>query len=831
MNIITTSELVGLTRADAATLISNRIFENKLLLGQLGNIPDRFDDIFDLGEENHYALEKIRLLEIIPPSSPKFNRFEAEKIMDEHEASSAVLRLESLINEAISAKTVFYAQDVMNCPSILFSNMTSEPTNDLGTGTLRLTPYKTHSAPWYFGIDAVAANVNRNALSWVKIAYKGNCNENTSLHVSTPVFSSSISPCNVTHRDGYNILTFCCRDDILQLFEDNLTISPYKNATTKVKQHLHLKSVNGRYLRIALHPFGKDDDVCADLLYIACFADKSDCDNFIPQITTVTAPELKYYDLTDEVRQDCDERIAQKAKEIFNSPSYLLPEDVKGTCYYISSINGDDNNNGLSPETAWRTLDKLVASNGEDDCIITYEHVVKAGDAVFLERGSVFNATLKTRFTGGYAIHIVDGVDYGAYGVGEKPVITNCIDPNGCKNWTATEWENVWRCEDRIITPKVTTTLGYSDAGNIIVYKKDGSVCYGIKMLDKKPENPYNSTTDNLGLVTNGKEIFHSGGKRFSNPGCMENELEYFHDWVSGYVYMYSSLGNPGEVFDKVIITKRGAGFFDGSSSNIDNIAFKYIGTFGISVSNAMNLVITNCTFEWIGGSIQNGTTVYGGAIQNWNDCDKLHIIHCYADQMLDAAFSTQGGSDNDPCIMNDVIIRDCVATRTNSSVELWNYSVDRMLCNVIMSNNLFGYDGYHFGNRKVGKDACVLQLGIVPGQKLERVIYERNLTAFASSACYWARPILCRGDSNGTLLRDNTYLLSTKKAFMLTASDMRSDQADKTRYRVMLDKDVASSQLELGVDVGSVFNVIDGFAFDHEEEGLYLPPYMKTNQ
>ena len=65
----------------------------------------------------------------------------------------------------------------------------------------------------------------------------------------------------------------------------------------------------------------------------------------------------------------------------------------------------------------------------------------------------------------------------------------------------------------------------------------------------------------------------------------------------------------------------------------------------------------------------------------------------------------------------------------------------------------------------------------------------------------------------------------------MLTASDMRSDQADKTRYRVMLDKDVASSQLELGVDVGSVFNVIDGFAFDHEEEGLYLPPYMKTNQ
>ena len=95
MNIITPAELVGLTKLQAADLISNRIFENKLLLGQLCNIPDRFDEIFDSGEENHYALEKIRLLEIIAPSNTKLNRFEPDKIMDEREASSAVLRLES----------------------------------------------------------------------------------------------------------------------------------------------------------------------------------------------------------------------------------------------------------------------------------------------------------------------------------------------------------------------------------------------------------------------------------------------------------------------------------------------------------------------------------------------------------------------------------------------------------------------------------------------------------------------------------------------------------------------------------------------------------------
>ena len=198
---------------------------------------------------------------------------------------------------------------------------------------------------------------------------------------------------------------------------------------------------------------------------------------------------------------------------------------------------------------------------------------------------------------------------------------------------------------------------------------------------------------------------------------------------------------------------------------------------------------------------------------------------------MLDAAFSTQGGFDQKHCIMNDVVIKDCVATRTNSSVELWNNAENKLLSNVIMSDNYFGYDGYHFGNRKVLKDACVLQLGIRPGQKLERVIYERNLTAFASSACFWARPFKCRGDLDGTLLRDNFYLLSNKKAFMITSSDMRCDKTDPSRHNVMIDENVANFQHELGLDVGSTFNVTNGYVLDGEEDGLYLPPYMVKKQ
>ena len=47
--------------------------------------------------------------------------------------------------------------------------------------------------------------------------------------------------------------------------------------------------------------------------------------------------------------------------------------------YYVSSINGNDSNDGLSPETAFLTLDKINSLT------------ISAGDKILLQRGSVFN--------------------------------------------------------------------------------------------------------------------------------------------------------------------------------------------------------------------------------------------------------------------------------------------------------------------------------------------------------------------------------------------------------------------------------------------------------
>ena len=76
--------------------------------------------------------------------------------------------------------------------------------------------------------------------------------------------------------------------------------------------------------------------------------------------------------------------------------------------YYVSTLRGDDNNDGLSEETPFRSLRKVAGQKREP------------GDMILLERGSVFQEEYLHIYEGGTREHpvVVD-----AYGQGEMPVI------------------------------------------------------------------------------------------------------------------------------------------------------------------------------------------------------------------------------------------------------------------------------------------------------------------------------------------------------------------------------------------------------------------------
>ncbi len=80
-----------------------------------------------------------------------------------------------------------------------------------------------------------------------------------------------------------------------------------------------------------------------------------------------------------------------------------------GTTYYVDSVNGNDANDGKSPDTAWRTLNH--ASN------TTYS----AGDEILLKRGSYFFGGFIPKGSGTEE----NPITLSTYGEGDLPVLTN----------------------------------------------------------------------------------------------------------------------------------------------------------------------------------------------------------------------------------------------------------------------------------------------------------------------------------------------------------------------------------------------------------------------
>lgn len=121
--------------------------------------------------------------------------------------------------------------------------------------------------------------------------------------------------------------------------------------------------------------------------------------------------------------------------------------------YYVDAVSGNDANDGLTTGTAWKTLSKV---SGES---------FVPGDTILFNRGDTFQGTLTISSSGSSDNPIV----YGAYGTGEKPIITTWADfPS--KAWqlfTGTRWfdadhDNVHDAgEDKDYSD--STTVWYAD--------------------------------------------------------------------------------------------------------------------------------------------------------------------------------------------------------------------------------------------------------------------------------------------------------------------------------------------------------------------------------
>jgi len=293
--------------------------------------------------------------------------------------------------------------------------------------------------------------------------------------------------------------------------------------------------------------------------------------------------------------------VADRKSEIQNSPSEY-PTD--GTVYYVSN-SGDDANDGLSPKTAWKTLDKVNSGAWVWDGKLNNEQfpeflwasahpneqvALQSGDAVLFERGGLWRGLLQT----------VEGVTYSAYGEGEKPRIYGSPENGtGAEKWTLVDGTtNIWlyhrpmqQCGIMICDDNTIALRDYAYYTKGVYYKMGSSTTLSWDQVAQLPALKPENISENLHFFC---EI----------PAVEDGE----YCWMSGALYLRCDEGNPGEVFSNIEFATGNNGWNEGmarvlSNVTLDNLCFRY-GMSGLYVHDSENAVIRNCEVSFVGGMI-----------------------------------------------------------------------------------------------------------------------------------------------------------------------------------------------------------------------------------
>lgn len=288
-----------------------------------------------------------------------------------------------------------------------------------------------------------------------------------------------------------------------------------------------------------------------------------------------------YFDITDYETDWSDERLkdAYDLKEailnsetkIVKSDKFVQGETYTGKAYYVSN-NGNDANDGLSPETAWASVKKVT------------ETELEYGDAVFFERGGQWYAN---------GLKMQTGVTYSAYGTGKKPVWSGSpLDCGESSNWIYYGETN--------------------DGGKIWKYKEKQTDCGIILLNDKIVARKYYP-------VWNGNEyLTYDGKKKFNLKRDLSVDLMYYSDidltgysvpcspWdamIKGDIYFRCDKGNPGDVFDSIEmnVTVDSIATAQDGYNTIDNICYRFVS---MDCNCNSNIIYQNCEGCWAGGSI-----------------------------------------------------------------------------------------------------------------------------------------------------------------------------------------------------------------------------------
>lgn len=399
---------------------------------------------------------------------------------------------------------------------------------------------------------------------------------------------------------------------------------------------------------------------------------------------------------TAEFLQNLEERSAKRKEEILHAEDH---QKISGTVYYVS-CDGSDENDGMSPESSWKTLGKVS------------EAELAPGDGVLFRRGDLFRGFVRTQ----------PGVTYAAYGTGEKPKFygwdKSLADP---ALWELVDAaHHIWKLKEPIL-----------DCGTIVF--NDGEL-HSRKLIPSYIHSRFVCREDESRVfdmaqeMTADLDLFCSYTERTTEePSKGENFPIPKMDAKSlGELYLRCDRGNPGAVFHSVEAVPRRSMIQVGDNAHVtvENLCLKYIGIHAIAAAGTVvGLHVSHCEIGWVGGTIQTyaGTdpnypqgrrgsvTRFGNGIEVYGSCEDYVVTDCYIYQIYDAGITHQVSTNGWFHKMTG--IRYC-----NNLIEYCVYSIEYFLdksdgdtrsyiddCEI--SGNILRFSGYGWGQQRHNTD------------------------------------------------------------------------------------------------------------------------------
>ena len=398
----------------------------------------------------------------------------------------------------------------------------------------------------------------------------------------------------------------------------------------------------------------------------------------------------------DELRAQTDVRI----EEIRSTPNMAIPTGAR--VYYVSVDTGNDGNDGRTPETAWKTLDKVNKSS------------IPSGSYVCFERGGLWRGQIKAK----------TGVTYTAYGTGAKPIIygspENGADPS---KWKLSDKENVWY---------YVGSENWKDVGTVVF--NEGEAC-AIKAIREWKENGdvYNWT---IGLP------FNNGYKD------LNTDLHFYHDKAkNSYLYLYSE-ENPGNRFESIEFNV-GQNLVDVGKSNyvtVDNLCLKYTGIHGVGAGTVIGLTVQNCELGWIGGSNQgiiqerNFETRFGNGVEIYGGCEDYLVQNNYIYQIYDSGITHQYSG------VGETVYNHTNVSYLNNVLDYCGFPIEYFvsmvaegnpstMTNLLIEGNHMWYSGYGFSEQRPPADrswgASIKGHAGEPSNRADGYVIKNNIFAF----------------------------------------------------------------------------------------------------